>query len=217
MISFANFLNFVSTCVTWIGRILDAVQKETVVPRCEKNRCTVTRTTWQIGSDAFMSTWCMDSVIFRVFVFDRSDLWKSPPGYTIWRSSKWGWGQWLSAWLKFISISSMCLFWIERKWEIWEIPAFLALLWTCECFERNEKHLAFWHLWMSGSRTLEALCCPCGPLTFSLIALQKKVARDVFCAVVSSLCMRHFEAIAASYHGTSRCNIVHMPKICRDS
>ena len=64
-------------------------------------------------------------------------------------------------------------FWIlESKWEI---PAFLAmLLWTCECFEAFETslkgiiYLAFFQfLWTSGSRTLEALCCPCGSLSFS--------------------------------------------------
>lgn len=73
--------------------------------------------------------------------------------------------------------------------------------------------------WTSGSRTLEALCCPCGSLSFSEDRFSLCRKKSHFCFLMTRgmpeawdiLKPRH-SCIAASYHGTSRCNIVRNSK-----
>lgn len=145
--SFQNFLNFVSTCVTWIDQILDAVQKETVGPRCEP------RAPW-IGKKKTLKSvrWFHVFHVYLMYGFcnflievisERAH--QDTPSEEARNEAEVSGFLDARIYLYFVHVP----FWILKS--KWEIPAFLAmLLWTCECFEAFETslkeiiYLAFW-------------------------------------------------------------------------
>ena len=69
MISFANFLNFVSTCVNLDWPDFGRSPERDCGPEMWKKQVHRYANDLTNRSDAFMSTWCMDSVIFSCVCF----------------------------------------------------------------------------------------------------------------------------------------------------
>lgn len=186
MFSFQNFLNFVSTCVTWIDQILDAVQKETVGPRCEENHVhrelgkkkTLKSVRWfHVYLMYGFCNFLIEVISERAHQDTPSEEARNEAEVSGFLDAR--------IYLYFVHVP----FWIlESKWEI---PAFLAmLLWTCECFVafrqfQTERQAA--ELW---KRSVALV----GLWVFQKIALQKKVALLLLDDARDAWSMRYFEA-----------------------